>query len=201
MLLGGITDVCGLNMKTGKLLVIVLVSAIALFYTQYGMALFFLHQAINLGIGLYCIVAAIRSLRSGNWSRFAYIIFCAVLLVGALYSLRLDRKYHWIYLVDLKIQQSKYENCKRDGVVVNDGEILSVCSRNTRWEGWGFIETVVYDSGGEVTWSSGKQSSEWRRAANSLDRQAPFGILGFDVVPLVDHFYLVTFYDDLPSTF
>jgi len=96
-------------------------------------------------------------------------------------------------------KQQDLITCKQRATPVKDRGALGVCERHDHDDGLmyssePYVDTIIYDSTGEIELESSMRSKVWNSVALSLDKQAPFGILGFhDIKRIGGHFYAVVF--------
>ncbi len=184
-----------LQMKILKYIVLAAAIACAMTWLQYHPILEWIE---HLAIGAYIAVSIVSAALGIGASRKKLGPRLAVAGLMVLWGLSLyfDQEYRWSEIIAIKTQKKKYENCKKSGIDFNEGH-LSVCNENGKWWRYGFTESIIYDSSGQIMNQHRPHSPGWINAALTLNKQAPFGIVGFEARPLTGNFYLVTFYDDL----
>ncbi|ALK30865.1 hypothetical protein bpln_1g20810 [Burkholderia plantarii] len=188
-------------MKIIFILSICLLSACALGYTKYDVFLFWGHLVVNFILLCVSISAALRAYDTENF-RGALLGLTSVLLVIVPLALLFSNRYwHWTSMLDIRFNSASYSACIRNSERFDGNQKLSVCWMDSRMDHWGFSEALVYDSSGEIASKSGHYSSAWVKAALSIQSKAPFGIIGFEAQPLGRNFYLVTFSEDLSTSF
>lgn len=88
-------------------------------------------------------------------------------------------------------EKAKLTSCKKNAISVGNKGFLGVCERSSGVEA---ISTVIYDSTDEIALPTSQRSAEWKAAARSLEKRAPFGISGIvAVMKKTDHYYRVDF--------
>lgn len=185
--------------RKGIFLLVSVISACALAYTRYGMITYALQGLVDLVLVVISVAFAALALFLKLWQRAAYYALCIVPIAISFPLEKAERNYHVGVRVSMALEKSKYESCTRGGATLGNGSVLNVCSENSDWADWGFSEAVVYDSSDELARTKEDYSSSWRSAAKSLNKKAPFGMMGFDALALGSHFYLVTFYQETNS--
>jgi hypothetical protein len=137
-------------------------------------------------------------LQRGGWSSIVakYALFVGVAVMWATFLVG-NVKYLFIDRAFIALRAKPYKLCEIDGVKINSNTHLSVCSVDKEWWRFGLTRAVIYDSSGEIESAAELRSESWRRAALSLDRVVPFGIVGFKVNRITGYYYLATFHDDV----
>ncbi|MCA7953309.1 hypothetical protein LGM43_23865 [Burkholderia seminalis] len=178
-----------------KHLVLTCILLCALTYIQFRPLLIGLSAIAATLVIAFWIATLLR--RQHKRSRM-HLYFITLVICGLWSSfLFANFKYYLIDLALIKIHAPAYENCKNNGAVTDSKFSLSVCSVNNEWWRFGFTRAVVYDSSNQILREPKNRSKEWRDAALSLNRQVPFGIVGFEARKLSQNYYAVTFYDAL----
>lgn len=144
---------------------------------------------------LYCICRILmRADRGGVESSGKYLFAC--IFVGLAFLIKIgDVKYNFYSMAKISLLYRRQGGCVNSSAVIDRNNRLSVCYRKD-WDRWGYVESIVYDSSDQIIQSTSKRSAAWEAASISLDRKAPFGILGFTAWRLTGHYYLVRFYYD-----
>lgn len=89
--------------------------------------------------------------------------------------------------------------CRRNAKPVGKEGYLGVCERSAGIE---VIYTVIYDSTDEIALAAYRRSVQWKAVAHSLDKKAPFGIIGIaSAERLSGHYYNVHFQNGLTPDF
>jgi hypothetical protein len=162
---------------------------------------FFIYQINFHGTGLYLapiiIVSAlsflfigIRAAFRGKWLNaaslmLAFLIFVFVFLSGESTRMFVDRlKVNFIYEAN--------SECLSSSEIIRDDFRIGVCERHDL-DSIETINTIIYDSSGEVQLPAGFHSKDWRNAAFKLGHKAPFGIMGFSARKIKGNFYDVQF--------
>jgi len=77
------------------------------------------------------------------------------------------------------------------------GAVFGVCER---YDWTDHVEAIVYDFSDEISLPTESRSQNWKRVVLSLQKKAPFGIVGFRSHKISGHFYKLDFYnEDLPT--
>jgi hypothetical protein len=98
------------------------------------------------------------------------------------------------------LKTPQFQQCKDKAKPVGKEGSLGVCERSE--SGLEITRAIVYDSTDEVMLAYPDRSEAWKQIANSLDKEAPFGIIGFSVDKrIADHYYAVIFQNGLPPNF
>jgi len=155
---------------------------------------FFLVMIAALAMFLFAFIKIISKKTSReSRRRYGYSIVILIIVMGALYA---KARYDWVPAwFGIKLNANTFVSCPQNGVTFEGKNILSVCSTNDKYWRYNVMEAVIYDSSGQIMKKEGSQTDGWKRAAESLDKKAPFGIIGFTAKHIAGDFYSVTFDD------
>lgn len=146
------------------------------------------------------VISLITSLARNNpWETRIRSGICAIAILAWCLLLYTNFKKDWLDIIFIEINSQTYVNCISDGVAFDTNKALSVCKKYEKWWRYGFTKAIAFDSSGQIILKHASRDPEWIRAALSLDRKAPFGIIGFTARRLTGNFYSVIFYNDLPQ--
>lgn len=87
--------------------------------------------------------------------------------------------------------------CKENAMPVGKEGFLGVCTRYDDISGQ--TDTIIYDSTDQILLPPTRRSQEWLKMALAMATKAPFGIAGFDVEQIANHYYRVVFTDANPD--
>uniref|UniRef100_UPI003BEF2608 hypothetical protein n=1 Tax=Burkholderia arboris TaxID=488730 RepID=UPI003BEF2608 len=118
-----------------------------------------------------------------------------------------NRNYGIVDYFLIVVDAHPFDECRRDGVVFQDGTRLSICKTEKAWWRFGFIRSIVYDTSGQISLEDGNPTKEWSLAATQLgggldkgvsrNRGALFGISPYTERRIYSSYYLVDFYDPM----
>ena len=88
------------------------------------------------------------------------------------------------------------EDCKNKAIPIGSGGNIGICETHRSF--FPFfgerIESIVYDSTGQILNKHNHRTLSWNKAASSLRSKAPFGLIEFAATKLNENFYYVLFY-------
>ncbi|HVJ41911.1 MAG TPA: hypothetical protein VM639_10445 [Dongiaceae bacterium] len=100
----------------------------------------------------------------------------------------------FIYMPKSAAEKLAFAKCMKEAMPIETGGALGICSRTDDDK---HVYVIAYDSSDQIADQDRRFSSEWRRAALSLSKKAPFGKVGFTATAIRDHFYHVVFEDGM----
>jgi len=100
----------------------------------------------------------------------------------------------------VNLHSREFSRCAKNAVPIPGKGAIGVCDRKSYMVGTELginasqiTEAIIYDSSDQIADNHAQRSTIWNRAAYSLNKEVPFGLIGYKTYKLLGHYYYTVF--------